>query len=472
MKRPAVVATLVGILITAVLSYPTIVHPASMARLAPGDAQFSIWNVAWVAHALLHDPLHLFDANIFYPHTGTLAYSEANLVAGAIAVIPYAITSNPIAAHNVTVFVVLVAAFVAMWALVRRLTGSWLAALASAAGFTFAGCVQSRTAEIQLLMIFVFPLTFLAFHRFVDAPRIGRGVVLGLALAVAALSCGYYGIFVGLAIGFAAIWFARRAQAARYWIGFAVAVAVSVIVVAPALRPYLRLRGQEGARQVLNMEEAATYSADARSYLTTPSQALSWVEKVVPEGKEVLFPGLIVVVLAIVGLFVRNRQPPGARRVIWFYSALAALGARVSFGPRAGLFKWLASVVPFMSFIRAPARIGVLVTFGLAVAAGFGLSALLERLAPSRRARAAAILVAAVAMELFAPWWPNYRQVPPVPAVYQRLAVLPRGAVVEFLFPYQPNNLFFHTRFMFWSMWHWQKIGQRREDFSKGWTLA
>ena len=31
------------------------------------------------------DPLHVFDANIFYPHRWTLAYSEANLGAGALA---------------------------------------------------------------------------------------------------------------------------------------------------------------------------------------------------------------------------------------------------------------------------------------------------------------------------------------------------------------------------------------------------
>src|SRR6185503_21228911 len=98
-------------------TYPTIVHPASMARWDTGDAQFSIWNVAWVAHALISDPRHVFDANIFYPHTGTLAYSEANLVAGAIAAIPYAISRNPVVAYNVTVFTGMVLAFVCTWAL-------------------------------------------------------------------------------------------------------------------------------------------------------------------------------------------------------------------------------------------------------------------------------------------------------------------------------------------------------------------
>src|SRR4029450_5496328 len=33
-----------------------------------GDARFSVWNIAWVAHALTTKPLDLYDANIFFPH--------------------------------------------------------------------------------------------------------------------------------------------------------------------------------------------------------------------------------------------------------------------------------------------------------------------------------------------------------------------------------------------------------------------
>jgi hypothetical protein len=48
----------------------------SLSRVDNADGQFGIWNVAWVARTLVVDPLHVFDANIFYPHRGTLAYSE------------------------------------------------------------------------------------------------------------------------------------------------------------------------------------------------------------------------------------------------------------------------------------------------------------------------------------------------------------------------------------------------------------
>ena len=59
--------------------------PGSVGRVDNGDGQLSIWNVAWVARTLAVDPLHVFDANIFYPHRNTLAYSENNLGAGVLA---------------------------------------------------------------------------------------------------------------------------------------------------------------------------------------------------------------------------------------------------------------------------------------------------------------------------------------------------------------------------------------------------
>ncbi len=264
--RQFVIALTAGAALAAVLSYPTIARPGSVARVDTDDGKFSVWNVAWVAHALVDDPRNVFNANIFYPRTGTLAYSEANLVAGALAAPVYAVTRNPLAAHNVAVFLILILAFVSMWALVRRLTGSWIGAIVAATGFAFAPYVAAKTAHVQLLMVWVFPLVFLAFHRLVEAPGLWRGMGLGLSLALAALSCGYYGIFAGLAIGFAALWFAfGHPHQRRYWTGLALAVVVSGALVAPVLRPYLELRSRRApAGPSISTKHATTRRICAR----------------------------------------------------------------------------------------------------------------------------------------------------------------------------------------------------------------
>ena len=86
--------------LTALLTSPLAFHLGALGRIDNGDGRFSIWNVAWVARTLVVDPLHVFDANIFYPHRGTLAYSETNLGAGILAIPAYWATGDSYAAHN------------------------------------------------------------------------------------------------------------------------------------------------------------------------------------------------------------------------------------------------------------------------------------------------------------------------------------------------------------------------------------
>src|SRR5438045_1625849 len=94
-----VVAVGFGALASA-FTYPLSLHLGSLSRSESADGKFSIWNVAWVAHALLTHPQRILDANIFYPRPRTLVYSEANLAAGALAVPAYWLTRNPYVAHN------------------------------------------------------------------------------------------------------------------------------------------------------------------------------------------------------------------------------------------------------------------------------------------------------------------------------------------------------------------------------------
>ena len=38
------------------------------------DVFFNLWRLCWVAHALSTSPLDLFNANVFHPERGVLAY--------------------------------------------------------------------------------------------------------------------------------------------------------------------------------------------------------------------------------------------------------------------------------------------------------------------------------------------------------------------------------------------------------------
>jgi hypothetical protein len=438
-----------------VLTYPTLPGLLHMGRLETSDGRYSIWNVGWIDHALSSDPTHVLDANIFYPHTGTLAYSELNLVAGVLGLPVYLVTHNAIAALNFAVVSALVLSFMSMWALVRRLTGSSGAGAVAATAFTFCPFVQCHTAHIQLLMVFSLPLTFLAFDRLRERPSWGRAVALGLAVALMGQACAYYGVYGGAALAAAAVLFGRRDR--QYWLSLAVALAVAAAVTAPIAVPYLHAREASGAASALARPDSDAYSATWRDYATTPSRADAWLSR---SGAECAFPGLVTIGLAIAGLVSAGRRGEATtRRVVRAYAALAGLGVWASFGPVAGLYRFI-QVVPGALLLRAPVRLAIVVAFALAVLAGFGARAL----GTSRRWLAPA-LVAALALELAAVPWPLVDR-GPIPRAYQMLAELPRGPVVEYLFSYKTSDFHNQTHAMLNSTYHWQPLVNGYSDLT------
>jgi hypothetical protein len=111
--------------------YPIIRAPSSYAYFTHSDTQLNLWILAWDAHALRHAPSQLFNANIFYPEPGTLAYSETLLgylpIFGPI----LWLRGSPALAYNAIILFSFAAAGFAMYLLARHLTGrEWPAIVA------------------------------------------------------------------------------------------------------------------------------------------------------------------------------------------------------------------------------------------------------------------------------------------------------------------------------------------------------
>src|SRR5258705_4485594 len=352
MKQLAAVLVAAALL-TTVFTYPIAFKLGHVGRVDNGDGQLSIWNVAWVARTLAVDPLHVFDANIFYPHRNTLAYSESNLGAGALAMPVYWATRNPYAAHNSVVLLAFVLAFVGMYYLVRYLTSDWRAAAVCAVWFAFCPFVFGRTAHVQLLMTAGLPFAMLAFHRLADRPTPGRGALLGAVMGAQALSSGYYGVFVVLMIGFAILVCASTRRLwtnARYWIAIGIAALVSIALVSPAFVPYVALQRESGFYRTVG--QAVRYSANGSAYLASSSFAHAWMLSHLSLWTDTLFPGVLVTLFGVAGLFVARRD--GKWELSLLYGGMALLALWISFGPNARLYAALYRVMPFFAWLRAP----------------------------------------------------------------------------------------------------------------------
>lgn len=112
---------------TAWMLLPQVAAPFSVPD--HGVPLLSIWRLAWVAHQFLRDPMHLFDANIFYPHVRTLAYSDAMLVPAAVAAPLLWAGVHQVLVYDILVFASIASSGAAMFLLVRALTARPDAAL-------------------------------------------------------------------------------------------------------------------------------------------------------------------------------------------------------------------------------------------------------------------------------------------------------------------------------------------------------
>lgn len=458
---------LVACVLTVVMTAPTVTRLTEVGRLGTGDGRFSIWNVAWVAHSLSSSPGNVFNANIFHPETGTLAYSEMNLVAGVLGLPAYLATGSPLAALNGAIAVGTVLSFLCMWALVRRLSGSSGAGVVAAVLFTFSPFASARTAHIQLYLIFVFPLVMLAFVRLVESPTAWRGAALGGALGVAALACGYYGLTIVIVLGVLVVWWASRDLA--YWRALAVGAVVTAALVLPVLVPYMQIRQEAGAGS-RGPEASRAYSAAWRDYLSSGAVLhSSWSSRLAesrPQGQpvEALFPGVLTLGIGLVGFRIAMRAGGRTRRWALGTAVITVLGAWASFGPDGGLYRVLIQL-PGMDMLRAPARFGILVTFGLALTAGYAIAQWSRQ-----RVWLPIVLTVVAAVEIRSNW--PLDEMPPLPGAYRLLAALPAGAVIEYPFPYRRPDFHNHTKAMLPSAFHWQPLVNGYSDFTPEWFEA
>lgn len=291
--------------LTLVLAYPLSLNPAGRVLALAPDTDLFIWTLAWDAHAILTQPLAIFDANIYYPQSRTLAYSE-NLLGGAIFSAPvWWLTGNAVLAMNVAALVSCVLCGVGAWLLARRLGASAAAAFVAGVIFAFAPPRFLRLPQLHLTLIQWIPFALAFLHSYLD-----RGRPRDLRLAVAffslqALSSGHGAVFLALAAIALAVYrvalgepLAMRRRITDFGIAGGTLALPAVLVV----WPYLAVQGEMQLRR--SLADASTWAASTASFLASPTHVHRFVLSQVtdrPINQEAfayLFPGYLPIVLA------------------------------------------------------------------------------------------------------------------------------------------------------------------------------
>ena len=445
LARESVLAALAGVVVAVVMTWPLALHLGSDIGKDLGDPLLQAWQVGWIGHALLEQPLDLWQANTFWPNADTLAFSDALVGYSPAALVAQMSPHTALVVYNLLFIVAYGLAFLGAYLLARELGVGWIGAAATGAAFAYAPWKLAQNGHLHVLSSGGIPLALFLLLRgyrrrsgwlvlsgwLVAAWQMTLGFTLGLQFAyLLALLVAI--ALVALALGSAPVP-GRRVAAATV-----VGVVIFALAAGFMARPYLRVIDEhpEATRTPAYVE---SFSPELRSFLAAPAQSWLWAgpslraRAPLPAPDEMsLFPGLAVSLLALLGVFgsVFSRRLRIGLALGVVVCAALSLGVRDVSGVEKYLtpYRFLFDFAPGWDGVRTPGRINTLTSLGLALLAGAGLCVLLRYLRDRRGFRAAATvagfaLVAAILVEGLGPL--AHPRVP-IPPAAVRLAAPPQ----------------------------------------------
>lgn len=443
-----------GIALAVLTSWPLVLHMSS--HIAPdlGDPVRTAWEIAWVGHAMLHDPTHLFDSNAFYPHPLSLAFSDSLLGYGPAAFFGSG-TVAALVRYNLLFLFAWSLCFVGAWLLARELGVGKIGAAVAGVAFAYAPYRVTEAGHLHVISSGGIALALFLLLRgyrrgsrrlllagwLVSAWQISLGFTLGLQYAY---------LLLVLAL-IAAVWWwrehsgsrgepaaadratasersaARMSAAAQHTskqgpvaslrtlprrlvvitlIGMAVVGAVTVY----QARPYLKV-AEDYPTAKRTLAEVENYSSGPWALLSASSENRVWGsitagarEQVHSKNEDVFFPGGVILVLALVGIassiYTRRLRIGLACGIV--VCAVLAFGMGLT---GAGYpYRLLYDYAPGWDGVRVPGRIFTLATLFLALLAGAGawrLAGVARKWAARLGPRGAAWMVPLVGAVLF-----------------------------------------------------------------------
>ena len=441
-----VVAALIFIALALANAHPLALAPAGTIG-AHGDAYFSVWRLAWVAHQIRTGAADVFDANIFFPESKTLAYSDAMLLPAALAAPLSWVGVDAVLIYNAVLLAAFIASGLAAYALVRWLTASTAAGVLGGLVFAFSPHRMEHFDHLELQFAFWIPLAALAWHRAVESRHVTSYIGVSALVCGQLLSSIYHGIFLMAWLSVMTVaWFRTRWRDSA--IALAGTLAPAALILAIYSIPYLHSRAAVGER---SRTEVASYSAVPIDFLSAPESNVlyGWTADLGANERH-LFPGLVVLGLTLVGV-ARVRDPRVRVHVVGVLFALLLV-----FGTNAGVYSLLYEwVLPFRG-LRVPARAAILLLLGMAVLAGAALAWLLTRFARARWLAPVAIAAAAAEFATVPAVIPADRDISPW---YQTLRTLDDVVVFEWpvTVPWRLYDMR-DVRYMYRSLAHWRPL--------------
>ena len=387
-----------GIALAVLTTWPLVLHMSS--HIAPdlGDPIRTAWEVAWVGHAMLHDPLHLFDSNAFYPHPLSLAFSDSLLGYGPTAFFGSG-TVATLVRYNLLFLFAWSLCFVGAWLLARELGVGRIGASVAGAAFAYAPYRVTEAGHLHVISSGGIPLALFLLLR--GYRRSSRGLVLaGWLVSAWQISLGFtlglqFAYLLAVLALIAVVWWWRarpkprrtsrpglmtslRALPRQLVVVTCVGMALVGVVTIYQARPYLKVASEYPTAK-RTLREVENYSSGPWAVLSASSENRVWGSitagaraHVHSKNEDVFFPGGLILVLALIGLasaiYTRRFRIGLACGVVVCWVLAFGMGLTGAGYP----YRLLYDYAPGWDGVRVPGRVFTLGTLFLALLAGAG----------------------------------------------------------------------------------------------------
>jgi hypothetical protein len=302
-----------------------------LSRVLPndlGDPILNTWILWWNAQVV---PLttRWWDAPMFFPSRGTLAFSEVLLGLSLFATPLQWLGASPVFAYNLLLLLSFqlcaFCTYLLAWSLTRR-TGP---SIVAGCMYGYAVIRYPHLSHIQFQWTWWMPLALLGLHRWLTERRVPALVLFAGAWLGQSLSNGYYFFYFSVIVGLWILWFTPWRDARRALVPVLAAWAVAVAMMAPVLLTYQAIH--ERYQFTRTIGEVENGSADLTDFFRLSSvprflHVAPWER---PECQVSLpIVGLCALAFALAsgargGLRRRGSRPLSIAHGLWWVVALA-----------------------------------------------------------------------------------------------------------------------------------------------------
>lgn len=473
------------------ITYPLIFH---LTDFIPGlgDELLITWIMNWNIHSFLSDPLNIFNANIFYPHHNSLAFSDAFFTLSLIAFLPVIILKEPVVAYNFSLIFSFITLGFFTYLLTYYLSKNHFSGIISGTLVAFSTFTLTRIMHLQVISIQWVPLSLLFFLIFSKTGSFRYIILSCIFFILQTLNSFLPGYFLLFGFSFFLIYFYFRQK--NYFINFIskkiiIIILFSGVILIPFTIPYFSVSKEfdyiRDIRDTIhfgNRPEYLFYSSDK----TKLQPFLLNVVYANDKGpyKYDGYLGFAIFILITLSLLFRYVFKKFKNNYFNIFTFIGIFSFILSLGP---VFQWGGKVIksPFMiplpyalfyylipgfKGFRNSARWEMLTVFAMSIAIGIFIAKIFNKKSIFFKATITVIICAAVILEFNAPMkFENVSKHSDFPKIYSYINTLPKDAVIaEFpiynwdMLPYSRQELMRE----YFSTMHFRKMINGGSGFS------